>query len=73
MIGRARIVARPAAGLAGSAKAARAASRPESLRAMPQTRIAFADTNWLFSLYYQTRFSISTPPAVAGPSLTPAA
>jgi len=22
---------------------------------MPQTRIAFADTNWLFSLYYQTR------------------
>ncbi len=22
---------------------------------MPQTRIAFADTNWLFSIYYQTR------------------
>jgi hypothetical protein len=22
---------------------------------MPETRIAFADTNWLFSLYYQTR------------------
>ncbi len=22
---------------------------------MPQTRIAFADTNWLFSLYYQTQ------------------
>lgn len=22
---------------------------------MPQTRIAFADTNWLFSLYYQTK------------------
>jgi hypothetical protein len=50
---------------------------------MPPTRIAFADTNWLFSLYYQTLqrrgasaasgFSVSTPRAVAGPSLTPAA
>jgi hypothetical protein len=24
---------------------------------MPETRIAFADTNWLFALYYETRVS----------------
>src|SRR5260370_41826345 len=24
---------------------------------MPQTRIAFADSNWLFALYYETRAS----------------
>ena len=24
---------------------------------MPQTRIAFADANWLFALYYETRAS----------------
>jgi len=53
--GHARRPDSPAAGLAGSVKAARAGSRPEVVRAMPQTRIAFADTNWLFSLYYQTR------------------
>ncbi len=24
---------------------------------MPETRIAFADANWLFALYYETRVS----------------
>jgi len=33
---------------------------------MPQTRIAFADTNWLFSLYYQTREFEAVPRSVLG-------
>jgi hypothetical protein len=44
---------------------------------MPQTRIAFADSNWLFALYYETRASkdvrkwASTPSTlvVSGPVL----
>jgi predicted nucleic acid-binding protein len=36
---------------------------------MPQTRIAFADANWLFALYYETRASEQVRSwAAAGPS-----
>jgi predicted nucleic acid-binding protein len=36
---------------------------------MPQTRIAFADANWLFAIYYETRASAHVVRwAAAGPS-----
>src|SRR5688572_4834941 len=36
---------------------------------MPQTRVAFADSNWLFALYYETRASAQVRRwAATGPS-----